>query len=236
MTASDLRARARQSLQGNYWTAVAAAFVAAIFGSLVAGGGFSIDIDVDTIKQLFGKVPKLLAVYLSVVGSFAGVLSLVTLILGGVVQLGYAKYLLKQYDGQTGEVKDLFSMFQMFTQGFLQALLRAIYTFLWALLFVIPGIVKAYSYAMTPFILVEHPEMTANEAITASKELMNGHKGELFWLDLTFIGWNLLCALTLGIGVFFLNPYTNAAHAAFYRDLAPAAFVTAETCNPKEFL
>lgn len=60
--------------------------------------------------------------------------------------------------------------------------------------------------------------MTANEAITASRKAMNGHKGELFWLDLTFIGWGILATLTLGIGYIFLNPYMNAAYAAFYRD------------------
>ena len=81
---------------------------------------------------------------------------------------------------------------------------------------------------MTPFLLVENPEMTAKEAITASKELMDGHKGDLFTLDLSFIGWALLCCFTLGIGVFFLNPYTNAAYAAFYRDLVPAKVPAAE--------
>lgn len=228
MTASDLRARARQSLKGNYWTAVMVAFVAAIFGSLLNGGGFSIDIDADAMKDLFGKIPRIVTLYLAFVGSFASVLSIVTFVLGGVVQLGYVKYLLNQHDGQPCDVKDLFSMFHMFTKGFLQALLRGIYVFLWTLLFIIPGIVKAYSYAMTPFIMVENPELTANEAITASRTLMDGHKGDLFTLDLSFIGWRLLCCLTFGIGIFFLNPYTNAARAAFYRDLVPAPAATVE--------
>lgn len=234
MTASDLRARARESLQGCYWNAVLVAFVAAIFGSLMTGS--SVNIDTETLDKFLEETPRIVVLYLAVVGSFAGFLSLVTFILGGVVQLGYAKYLLKQYGEQTGEVGDLFSMFHMFKQGFLQALLRGIYVFLWTLLFIIPGIVKAYSYSMTPFIMVDNPDMTASEAITASQELMNGHKGELFWLDLSFFGWHLLCALSLGIGTLFLSPYTNAARAAFYRDLAPAAFVTSETTYPTEFL
>lgn len=236
MTASDLRARARQSLKGNYWMAVLVAFVAAIFGSLLSGGGFSIDIDAEALEGILGEIPTAVTVYLAFVGSFASVLSIVTFVLGGVVQLGYVKYLLKQHDSQSGDVKDLFSMFHMFKQGFLQALLRGIYVFLWSLLFIIPGIVKGYSYAMTPFILVENPEMTAKEAITASKELMNGNKGDLFTLDLSFIGWGLLCCLTFGIGIFFLNPYTNAAYAAFYRDLVPAAITTTEPTYSTEFL
>ena len=72
---------------------------------------------------------------------------------------------------------------------------------------------------MTPFIMAENPEMTASEAITASKEMMDGHKGELFTLDLTFIGWDLLCLFTLNIGHLWLNPYKNAAYAVFYKDL-----------------
>ena len=83
----------------------------------------------------------------------------------------------------------------------------------------IPGIVKAYSYAMTPYIMAENPEMSAQDAIRASMQLMDGHKGELFWLRLTFIGWDLLAALTLNLGHLALNPYKNAAEAAFYREL-----------------
>ena len=164
----------------------------------------------------------------SVSDTISGPLSLVSLILGGVVQLGYVAYLRKQHDGQPGDVKDLFSRFHMFKQGFLQALLRGIYICLWSLLFIIPGIVKAYSYAMTPFILEEHPELSANQAITASQALMYGHKGKLFCLHLSFLGWSVLSAFTLGIGNIFLNPYKNAATAAFYRSIAHPDTVTAE--------
>ena len=72
---------------------------------------------------------------------------------------------------------------------------------------------------MTPFIMAENPDMTASEAIAASVELMKGHKLDLFFLELTFIGWSLLNILTLGIGSLFLNPYMNAAQAAFYKDI-----------------
>ena len=113
----------------------------------------------------------------------------------------------------------LFSQFDRFKQGFLQSFLRNLYIVLWSLLFVIPGIVKSFSYAMTPFIMADHPEMTAKEAIAASKEMMDGHKGDLFILGLTFFGWHLLAGLSLGIGYLWLNPYMNAAYAAFYRDL-----------------
>ena len=90
---------------------------------------------------------------------------------------------------------------------------------LWSLLFVIPGIIKTFSYAMTPYILEEHPELTANEAIDHSRAMMKGHKFDLFWLYLSFIGWGILCIPTLGIGTFWLIPYMQTAQASFYEDV-----------------
>ena len=99
------------------------------------------------------------------------------------------------------------------------ALLQAVYTFLWSLLLVIPGIVKSYSYAMTNYILLDEPELRYDAAIEKSMKLMAGNKMKLFLLDLSFIGWALLCVLTFGIGVFWLKPYVSTAHAAFYEDI-----------------
>lgn len=98
-------------------------------------------------------------------------------------------------------------------------ILSTIYIFLWTLLLIIPGLIKSYSYALTPYILVEHPEMSANEAIEESMRLMDGHKFDLFYLQLSFIGWAILSILSLGLGVFWLIPYQMTAQAAFYRDI-----------------
>lgn len=218
MDAPGLRLKARESLKGNYWPAVGVAFVAAIFGALMANGGsYSMNIE-KRATELFGELPTFVKTYLTIAASGAGVFTFVHLILGGVVQLGYARYLLKQQDREIHSVQDLVSQFDRFGQGFLQLFLRNLYVFLWGLLLLIPGIIKSFSYAMTPFIMAENPDLTAQEAITISKEKMHGHKGELFWLGLTFFGWSLLAALTGGIGYIFLNPYMNAAYAAFYRD------------------
>lgn len=147
------------------------------------------------------------------------VLNLVWFIIGGTIQLGYCKFLLKQHDGADPQFNDVFSEFDRFGDGFAQHFLRNLYTFLWGLLFIIPGIIKSLSYAMTPYIMAENPGMRANDAITRSREMMDGHKADLFVLNLTFIGWDILAALTLNIGYLWLNPYKNAAEAAFYRDL-----------------
>ena len=98
-------------------------------------------------------------------------------------------------------------------------LFRGILITLWSLLLVIPGIIKSLSYAMTMYIVKDHPELTVNEAIDLSKDMMYGHKYDLFYLYISFIGWYLLSILTLGIGTFWLMPYIETAQASFYEDV-----------------
>lgn len=217
MDAKLIRARARESLTGIWGPAIAVAAVACLLGGLMIGSQFfpQLDAQSESLEALRNLEFDRIHVR---TGNIHAV-GLVGFILGGVIQLGYARYLLKQYDRMPTEFSELFSQFHRFGQGFAQKFLRSLYVFLWSLLFVIPGIVKAYSYAMTPFLMADHPDMRAQDAIRASMELMDGHKGELFWLRLTFLGWDLLAALTLNIGHLVLNPYRNAAEAAFYREL-----------------
>lgn len=213
MSSFDYRQVARTVLAGNWGKSVGVAFVAALLGGIIVHSGvdFSINIDAEHMRHL----PQILVILLSVYSSIA----LVSFIIGGTVQLGYARYLLKQYGQANFEFHDLFSQFHRLGQGFAQLFLRNLFTFLWSLLFIIPGIIAHYNYVMTPFIMAENPDLTAKEAINASKQLMDGHEWRLFCLELSFIGWAFLCVLTLGIGILFLNPYMNAAYAAFYRDL-----------------
>ena len=86
------------------------------------------------------------------------------------------------------------------------------------MLFIIPGIVKAYAYRMVPYILKEHPELSGTQAITLSRRMMKGNKGDAFVLDLSFIGWILLSALTFGIlHLFYVGPYIQATDAELYK-------------------
>lgn len=94
--------------------------------------------------------------------------------------------------------------------------LTLMYILLWSLLLVIPGIVKAYAYRFVPYILAEDPNISAHEAITLSMEMTQGHKFDLFVLDLSFFGWYLLGALTFGLGNVFINPYVDATIAQAY--------------------
>ena len=233
MTSSELRAIARRNLEGTWGISVGVALVAALLGGLIVGTGSNINFNFneDTVRNL----PPIFWTVLPPLVSLAGLLGIVSFILGGTVELGYAKFLLKQYDRKELQFSDLFSQFERFGTGFAQKFLRTLYTCLWALLLVIPGIVKGLSYAMTPFILEEHPEMTASEAIKASMKLMDGHKMDLFILGLTFIGWQILACLTMGIGFLFLNPYMNAAYAAFYRSISTGRQEARSYAPPVEF-
>ena len=219
MSSRDLRYQARRALAGRWGVAILAGFLAAFFGGLVnsVSNGISIELDEETMKYFQmseSTIEALFGVALS-----ATTLSLVQFIMGGPVQLGYSHFLLKMHRGEDAQVKDLFSQFYRFAEGFCLYLLRGIFIVLWSMLFVIPGIVKSYSYAMAHFILLENPSMSCVDAITRSRQLMDGHKAELFVLRLSFIGWHFLCILTCGIGYLWLIPYQNAAEAAFYHNL-----------------
>ncbi len=216
MDTKEIRRQARAHLQGNWGLSIGVAVVACLLGGLLTGMSFIPEISY--WKQLnFSETREIIEGVR--IGFKNGILGLAAFIVGGVVQLGYARFLLRQHDGKPTEFNDLFSQFDRFGTGFAQHFLRSLYTLLWSLLLIIPGIIAALSYAMTPFILEEHPDLTASEAIRRSKELMRGHKTDLFILELTFIGWSLLCILTLNLGHIALNPYKNAAYAVFYREI-----------------
>ncbi|MCC8044178.1 MAG: DUF975 family protein [Clostridiales bacterium] len=107
--------------------------------------------------------------------------------------------------------------------------LRKLYTFLWSLLLVIPGIVKSYEYCMIPYLLADFPDMESDEAFSISRTMMDGNKLETFILDLSFIAWELLSSVTLGIvGVFYVNPYEYATKAELYRVLKNEYFTGRE--------
>ncbi len=228
MEAKQIRALARERLQGAWGISIGVAAVACLLGGLLVGNSFLPKLEIrqqvenfhsaDMI-EVFGSMFQASGTALFGVGMLANLLGFASFILGGVIQLGYSKFLLKQYYGQTLEFNDLFSEFDRFGTGFAQYFLRNLFVFLWSLLLIVPGIIASYRYAMTPFILIDHPELTASQAIERSKAMMDGHKGELFYLDLTFIGWGLLAVLTMNLGHLALNPYHNAAHAVFYKNL-----------------
>lgn len=151
------------------------------------------------------------------------------LLLSGILGVGLASFYLSLMRSQPFKIETMFDGFRENVVGNLLAgVLVYLFTFLWSLLFVIPGLVKSYSYSMTFYILKDHPEMSATDAITESRKMMNGNKWRLFCLDLSFIGWYLLSILTLGILALWISPYNMMARAEFYESLKPQPAVEDE--------
>ncbi len=151
-----------------------------------------------------------------------------SLILAGVIAVGTSIVFLEITRNWRVEFVDMFKGFNNFGTNCLAGILMAVFTFLWSLLFIIPGIVKSYSYAMTPYILADNPQMSANEAITESRIMMKGHKFDLFVLQLSFFWWYVLCGITFGIALFYVEPYVASATAKFYDAIKGEGENTAE--------
>lgn len=190
-------------------------------------------------EQIKGKIGVLFLITLVIgllSGAASGILSLIpvvgSLIAAVVVTPAFVLSLYRVYltvvSGNTPEVKDAFSGFDDFWSAFKLTFLVGLFTFLWSLLFVIPGIVKGYSYSMSYYILAENKGKPALECIQESKEMTEGHKMELFVLSLSFIGWLLLCGITFGIAYIWVGPYMQAAMANAYIALKPKQTVVIE--------
>ena len=174
-------------------------------------------------------------IIVSIITGICGVIpavgSLITLVITGPLMLGLAVVFSKLIQGEKAEIANLFDGFKNFVNSFLLYILNSLFTLLWSLLFVIPGIVMSYAYSMSFYILKDNPELSANEARKQSIEMMRGNKWRLFCLDLSFIGWVLLSILTLGILMLWVSPVQQASHAAFYESLKPAPAAAEEVAE-----
>ena len=244
--AEDFRRIARNALTNKWFIAVAVGLVASILGGISGGGPeFKVNIDGSNISMNFnvaGQTIKSIGTNGGVdseVGAFI-LASLPIIIiaslfaaviyfaLGSFIGVGYAKFNLNLVDKKNAAFETLFEYFSHWKTTTIARLLRALYVFLWSLLFIIPGIVAGFSYAMTDYILAEDPELTADEAISQSKSLMMGNKWRFFCLQFSFIGWDILATLAFGIGHLWLTPYKQAAYAAFYREVSGTEFFPEE--------
>ena len=151
-------------------------------------------------------------------GFIVGILAALPLTMGL-----YAMYL-NMYKDNEWSVGDIFSSFRngmdYYLNSFLLLFVNSIFIFLWSLLFVIPGIIKTFSYSMSPYILIDNPGMTAGEARRKSMEIMKGNKWKLFCLQFSFIGWILLAILTFGILFLWVIPAMEMSKIAFYKEIS----------------
>lgn len=150
--------------------------------------------------------------------------SIVRFVIGGAIELGENRYCIDLLTREhEPEFKTLFGRFSIFGKALGLRILTSIFTVLWMLLLIVPGIIAVYRYALAPYLMAEDPEMGAMEAIEKSKELMKGNKWRLFCLQMSFFGWILLSVLTLDILSLWIRPYMNVATAAFYLEVTGRA-------------
>ncbi len=146
-------------------------------------------------------------------GPFIGIL------IGGPLYLGLAIFWLDLSRNKEAKLEQIFEGFNNFAKALGAYLLMVLFILLWALLLIIPGIIAAFSYSMTFYILADEPAIGAMDALDKSKKMMDGYKWKYFCLILRFIGWSLLCILTLFIGYLWLIPYMQVTMAKFYDDV-----------------
>jgi uncharacterized membrane protein len=148
---------------------------------------------------------------------FIGIVA--SLILTGPFLLGFSKFILAISRNNEPRIEQLFEGFSDFSRAMTAYLKMILQIILWSLLLIVPGVIAALSYSMTFYILADDQFISASDALKKSKSMMDGRKMDLFLMSLSFIGWALLCILTLGIGLLWLIPYINVSSAKFYQEL-----------------
>lgn len=184
-------------------------------------------------QQIRGKIGSLFVISLiMIVVNYLGsmLLSLVPVVgsiasfvfISAPLSLGITMVYLKVANGEEFTISNLFDGYSDLWNAFAVQFLVAFFTALWSLLFLIPGIIKGLSYSMSLYILAENKGMNPTEAIQKSKEMMHGHKMDLFILELSFIGWGLLVSITFGIAGIWAIPYMSTTMADFYNSIKPS--------------
>lgn len=213
MFAKDFRAWAREALRGRWGAAVAVSLVA---GLLTGGGGLTSRVELNQNLSELELSSFVSREVVTVILTVLVVMGLLTLVVGGAVQLGLCSFHLNLINRRQARFSDLFSQFHRLWDGFKMQFVMNFFVALWSLLFFIPGIIAVYRYAMVPYLMAEFPDLGVMDAMRESKRLMSGNKGRLFCLHMSFIGWSLLSLLTLGLGMLLVNPYMQSAETAFY--------------------
>lgn len=216
MTAYYFRKKAREALKGKWGLALGTGIVAALLGG-TKGYDFQFNINMPDESSLMYSYSIMRFFGFATVIAFVSLA--VSVIIGGVTEMGYKSFNLKLIRGENPQFENLFDYFKYIKKGVAMVLLRGALIFLQLLLFIVPGIIAIYRYALTPYILAENPDMPVMEAIELSKKMMVGNKMRLFGLQLSFIGWMFLATLSFGIGFLWLSPYMAAAKASFYENV-----------------
>lgn len=251
---AELKARGKQAFLKNYWKCVLVAFIL----SLIMGGSNPTTSSASrNVTDNFGNNTEYYSNYGFPLDFTGGIVNLVTstvflaviiviaiisiclsILIFHPLEVGGCRFFLEN-TVENPKVGRMLYAFQNGNYGrvVVTMFLKSLYTFLWTLLFIIPGIVKSYEYRMVPYLLADAPEMSREDAFRISKELMDGEKLNAFILDLSFIGWQILNGFTCGIlGLFFVNPYVQATNAELFVELKRQYFAKHTYANQQDMM
>ena len=200
-TNSELRQVAKATMKGNWGTGICVCLVGGLLMGLVS-----------TPQIVFGEESPLGNLLYGVAMIFFGY----PLLYG----INYFAFLRLSRIGEL-KVENIFGPFNStyYLKTVCVALLTAIYTFLWTLLLIVPGVIKGLSYFLAPYILIDNPELNAEQAICRSMEMMKGHKMDLFLITLGYVGLGILSVFLLFIPMLWLMPYYQTVYAKFYEEI-----------------
>ena len=196
MNTAELKANAKEQLRGKWAVAIATVLVANIL----------IDSDVMyKVSEKFGLIGLSISC------------SLISLFLGGVISVGLCKFLLDMTTKrEEPRFETLFSQFNIYLKTLGLNILITLSECIGTILFIVPGIIVGLMFSQSYYILSEDPSKSITQCIKESVDMMNGHKWDLFYLELTFIGWWLLTAITVGIAGLWVAPYVKVTETNFY--------------------
>ncbi len=214
----QVKGNAKYVLSFSYWKAlVACLIVTFVTGISQMGSGYSAIFRLSDnyyFSWRFGVILLLVFSVLALLGSLFGIFVV------NPIEVGKCRFFIANRQNKGG-YDQIFSIFKsgIYLNIVKTMFLKNLYIFLWSLLFIIPGIIKAYEYSMVPYILAENPQMDSNRVFALSRSMTDGEKGDIFVFDLSFLGWILLGTLACGIGTVFVAPYIQAAYAELYEVL-----------------
>lgn len=190
MTRQEIKKWSKEKLKGNMWAILGAILIANLIGGITS----SVTVENEGM-----------ALVITIGGG----------ILSYFMEIGLIRYMVNFIKDKETNFEILFSKFKDWKQVIITYLHQFAFIFLWTLLFIVPGIIKGYAYALVAYIIADDPTISSKDALKLSEEMMKGHKGELFVLGLSFLGWHLLAILTLGILEIWIMPYQQIATTKF---------------------
>ena len=229
-TRALLKENAKVAFRRNYWSCVAVGVLTSLLFGGFSVGGSSYNIEVEdtkvTVEEFYSKIPMRFWFLMLIVIAIAGIIGIaISILVSNVAMVGCCRYFMENREHKT-PVSQMFFGFQggRYSANVLTMFLRDLSIFFHFFLFIIPGIVKSYSYMLVPYILAENPEMDRKRVLKLSTKMMKGYKMEAFVLGLSFFGWTLLGVITGGVvDIFYVTPYIHATRAEFYTALKAKA-------------